>query len=113
MNVNVVSPISCKAQVPKNVHERLFNDAYYRGSKACLEYRTQARNISQWGCFDTTTIEVFKEKTKEGVKESLGLINYYIAPFKKAVLPMKDTLLDSFLALTEKDIVKAEDSLKI
>lgn len=113
MRINAVSSVSYQAQMPKNVHDVLFEEARNRGHEASFACLKQFDNVKKWGAYDTSLIELFVKKTKQGSVKQLGLINYYLVPLKQALFPQKGTLLDSFLALTEKDIINAEDSLKI
>lgn len=113
MRIDSVSSLSFGVQIPKNVHEKLFNEALNLRLRDCRDFFEKEAKVEKWGAHESTSIELFKEKTLEGTNYTLGLVNNYLAPLKKVVLPKKDTLLDSFMALSEKDIVEAENSLHI
>lgn len=113
MKISSVSSMSFGVQVPKSVHEKLFDEALDLRIRDCKDFFEQEIKVEKWGAHDTTSLALFWEKTDEDIHYTLGLINNYLAPLKKVVLPQKGTLLSSFLALTEKDIVDAENSLHI
>lgn len=113
MRIDGISSHSFSAQIPKNVHEKLFDEALNLRLRDCKDFFEKEANVEKWGAHDSTSLDLFREKTDEGVKYTLGLINNYLAPFKRVVLPQKDSLLDSFMALSEKDIIEAENSLHI
>lgn len=103
---------SFKAMVPKSLQEELFNEALRKKTKQTGELFDQIKKVADWG-HETCSITKVTEKTKEGEVHSLALIDSYVAPFQKAPLPKKQTLLDSFLALTEKIVVNAENTFKL
>ncbi len=113
MRIDSISTPCFGAQVPKNVHDKLFEEALNLRLRDCRDFFEQEARVERWGAHKSTSLELFKEKTLEGTTYTLGLINNYLAPFKKVVLPQKETLLNSFMSLTEKDIVEAENSLHI
>ncbi len=111
MQINKVSPVSYQAQIPKNLYEEMFSEANRKGHDCCSLFFTQTKNFKNWGHEEATSLALFQERTKEGLKKTLGLVSNYSAPLKRIVFPMKNSLLDSFLALTEKDVINAENSL--
>lgn len=105
-----VDNISFQAHVPPALKDRLLRDAPDMGAKAA---RGKLAKIEEWGC-DTSTITTVQTKNKKGIKtEVLALVNSYSAPFRHSILPIKDTLLNSFMSLTKKDIQEAERGLLI
>lgn len=111
MQINKISPVSYQAQIPKNLYEEMFSEARDKGHASCQEFFSKSKQFKNWGHDDATSLALFQERTKDGVKRTLGLVSNYAAPFKKVFLPMKGTILESFLSLTEQDITKAENSL--
>ncbi len=103
---------SFTAHVPKALHDELFYAAYKRGHEACDSFWKQAKKVKEWG-HETCAIKKVSERTRKGREESLVLIDSYVAPFQEAKLPKKPTLLDSFLALTERVVVDAENTFKL
>ncbi len=111
MQTNRVSPVSYQAQIPKRLQERMFYEANKKGNNYCNLFFNQSKNFKEWGCDEATSLALFETRTSDGVQRTLGLVSNAAAPLKKVLLPMKETILESFLALTEKDIVKAENNL--
>lgn len=104
-----VDKISFQAYMPKKLNEKLFYAANEQGHAVCRQYLSQVKNVESWG-LDTSCITDVKP---DGKKCLLSLVNTYLAPFKRVELPQKDNLLDTFLALTERDIQNAENILHI
>ena len=110
MQTNRVSPVSYRAQIPKVLKDELFSIANNRGHSTCSAYLEQAKNIQQWG-HDSSSLAVFEERTRDGVKRTFGFVNNYMKPLRRVLLPFKDNIFDSFMALKEKDILDAENKL--
>ena len=111
MRLNSVSPVSFQAQIPKNLHEQLFREANLRGHNCCEAFFSQTKKFGQWGQDEATSLALFETRDKGGIQRTLGLVSNYAAPLKRVLFPMKESLLDSFLALKEKDITNAENTL--
>lgn len=109
MQVNNVSSVSFRAGMPKILKEEMFYSARKVGGDVPGKFLEQYKNFQNWG-YATSEIAEVKQK---GGKSILALVNSYLAPMKKAELPQKDSLLDTFLSLTERDVINAEYSLKI
>lgn len=105
-----VSPISFQAHVPSRLKNKLFMNAYSMDKKVCDEYFKQMKNIESWGLDSSTITEIKPDGTKSKL---LSLVNPYLAPFRSVVLPQKENLFETFLALTKRDIQDAENALKL
>lgn len=111
MRVNNTSSQSFQAHIPKEVYNRLFTEARKRGTQISFDYLEKTDKFLKWG-EDTSALTIIENKNKDGIKTyALGLINSYTAPFKQIMLSKKESLLDSFMALKERDILNAEGSL--
>lgn len=102
-----VDNVSFQASVPKNLNDKLFDVALK--TPDWQKYLKQVKNVESWG-LETSSLAEHKQKGQDGV---LILVNNYFAPFKKVLLPQKGNLFETFMALTERDIQKAEFNLKI
>lgn len=122
MKVDGVSSVSFQASIPRALKDELFSAARLKGNDACFRYLEQAKKVESWG-LSTSMISADKyvqsplgtslyEQAPEP-KSILKLFNYYFAPFKKVEFNQKKTLLDTFMSLTEHDIIKAENKLNI
>lgn len=110
MQVNSVSGVSFQAHIPSRLYNKMSMDAALRKSFPYDMFVKQVENVKNWGYASSCIMENLGLHSSF---EGLSLVNSYLAPFKKAALPKKDSLLDTFLSLTENDIVKAQNSLKI
>lgn len=109
MQVNNISGVSFQAHINKNLSDKLFVSANRLGEESCSAYFNKVKKVESWG-ESTSAITDIKPN---GEPCPLSLINAYLAPFKRVELPQKGNLLDTFMALKEKDILKAESSLQI
>lgn len=108
-----VDKVSFQAQVPSRLKNKLFMDAYTRGKSSTEAFTKQLKNVESWG-LDTTTIAEHIDCKKRGVNHlGLSLFNSYFAPFKHVELPQKETVYETFMALTEHIVTEAENKLKI
>lgn len=118
MQINSINAVSQQqsqrtsfgAHIPKPLKEKLFDAAYKKGNEACDAFFRQEKKVESWGQ-DTSSLSVIEKKTKDGRDYSLALVDSYCAPFRMSFLPKKQNLLDSFMALKEKNIVDAESKL--
>ena len=108
MRTNNVSRTSFQAHVPPLLKEKLMIESIKRNKKVGLDFVNQLKKVETWGDNASEIGEISLPQVKETF---LGLVNHLIVPFKKSMLPDKGSLLDSFMALTEKDIIKAENNL--
>ncbi len=105
-----VDNVSFQAQVPNRLKNKLYMEAYSRGRNATTAFVDQLKKVEDWG-LDTTAIaelENFKER-----KTILSLFNSYHAPLQHVELPQKETIFDTFMALTKQIVIEAENKLKI
>ncbi|MCM1003072.1 MAG: hypothetical protein NC408_01885 [Candidatus Gastranaerophilales bacterium] len=112
MQVSPIASVSFQAQIPKRLNDELFWEANRRGHSTCEAFFSQTKNIKTWG-HDSSSLAIFEERTRDGVTRALGFVSNYLAPLKKVLLPAKETVFDSFMALKECDIIDAENSLGI
>lgn len=107
MRVESISPMSYKAHIPTRLNERLFMEAHGKSRTASQAFLDQAGKFKNWG-HDTSSLTLIEETGKNGINRALGLVNSYFAPFQKVIFPQKKSLLDTFMGLTERDVIEAE-----
>lgn len=110
MQVNNVSNVSFNAHIPNRLYNRMLVDLYTCKKVPVDTFFKQVQNVKKWG-YETSCVA--EEMGPKSSFKGLTLVNSYFVPFKKALLPMKDSLLSSFMALKEQDIIKAQEILKI
>lgn len=110
MRTNGVSNVSFQAHIPKAMYTKMLDEVCIKHTVTPDAFLRQVENVKSWGYENSVLSEVLGTQS---VFKGLNLVNSYLAPLRKAALPAKDTLLSSFMALTKKDIVSAQDVLKI
>lgn len=108
MRTNNVSPITFQATVPPKLKYKLMEEARKVGQEKAFDYLLHLRKVETWGEFATEVVEISSPHVKESY---LGVVNHLIKPLKQVMLPDKGSLLKSFMALSERDITNAENTL--
>ena len=108
MRTNNVSPITFQATVPTRLKNKLMDATNGLSRQEGLDFVTQLRKVETWGEFATEVVEISSPQVKESY---LGVVNHLIKPLKQVMLPDKGSLLKSFMALSERDITNAENTL--
>lgn len=109
MRVNSVAPTTFQAQIPKNLRENLFWDAHKKGHQSTSALLEKMKAFENWG-LETSSLASIE---KRGEKPLLCLVNSYLAPFQKVIFDCKNSLLESFMAISEQDVIQAEYKMKI
>ena len=108
MRTNSVSAVNFQATIPPKLKEKLMTEARRIGQEKAFDYLAHMKKVESWGEFATEISEISSPQLSETY---LGLVNHLIKPLRQSLLPNKSSLLESFMALTEKDIVNAENKL--
>ncbi len=98
------------ARVPQNIQNAVLRQAVEGGTESLNRAKAQIAKVQNWGK-PTTVLETAFDM--ESGNSHLGINNFTISKMYGAGFKnQKGSLLDTFMSLSEKDILKAEGQIK-
>lgn len=107
--------MSFQARIPNEVKTEILDLALAKSVNALRRAKSQIRNVESWGTPDSFVNISYFDKAKNAIHfdEPVGLIltNAEAKLKDDVMLPKRKNILQSFLSLTEQDVVSAEKEL--